>query len=702
MNARQVTSVKGHPLDTRWTVISAATFLVCIPLWMFAATDIEHIAGPPPYAALAVVGLAGVRLVWLLADANRHVYEAVLWIFVYAFLGCAPLVQRRIGIEVGTTARVDWSYETLAWSTIAVGCLAALIGSKAAHRTAPAAVAIREPRPWSTYLITWSSAAAALYFVAKVGFSTLFSDRLELDEIKGEQFTNEAASSILSSFSHIGILAGTLALIQLTRNAPRRSRLRRIHATSLGAALLLLLLTVNPFSSARFLYGTVMLSLAAGFGLYRTQLGYRLTVLAAGAGIFVAFPAFNYFRETGKENAWSGLIEAFRSGDFDAFSQVVNVADYVAHEGYTMGSQLLGAILFWVPRALWAGKPIDTGTVVAEYKGYTFGNLSSPAFSELYMDGGFILVFAGSLFLGYILRSADIRTELQLRVGPTPSILNSLLPFAALIAYRGSLLHAASVLTMTWVCSTAITGREKLRPWPLANRIANPRVSSLNEALMSDEPGNTSKLATHLSRATFPIVIAALVGMMIGGLLALRVNEQYVGSVSLSLRPVAPRGSPSSMDPAVMEWRVTSYKSLAASPEVTNGLRRLESQVADPRSSLRVSSPGGTSDLTLEVTRSNASDAQLIGRAWYDLLRAKIVAVERDSARFGSATVAVLPLSEQVNATSPVATKAMLVATGLLLGVCVGFTVPWLAPHFRRISLGQGRLQPRHFLRGTQ
>ena len=60
--------------------------------------------------------------------------------------------------------------------------------------------------------------------------------------------------------------------------------------------------------------------------------------------------------------------------------------------GMQWGRQLLGALLFFVPSAVWSGKPLASGIFIANYliANYSmwFTNLSAPLIAEGYLDFG--------------------------------------------------------------------------------------------------------------------------------------------------------------------------------------------------------------------------------------------------------------------------------------------------------------------------
>jgi hypothetical protein len=157
------------------------------------------------------------------------------------------------------------------------------------------------------------------------------------------------------------------------------------------------------------------------------------------------------------------------------YSQVMNGLLYVNDHGHTDGRQLSGVVLFFVPRAVWTGKPQDTGDTVHDALGYPDRlNQSSPLWVELFVDGGYPLVAVGFVGYGYVLTSLERR-----RLAESVSLLTAtscLVPLIAsyqLFILRGSLLGATPrfvtlvlLARLMFVRRTVAPGADVPRPVP--------------------------------------------------------------------------------------------------------------------------------------------------------------------------------------------------------------------------------------------
>ncbi len=101
-----------------------------------------------------------------------------------------------------------------------------------------------------------------------------------------------------------------------------------------------------------------------------------------------------------------GVSKAFNTLNYDAFPNIIATIDYVHKYGFSYGYQLLGGLLFFIPRSLWSSKPYSTGQVVGEHLisdfGFNFSNLSNPLVSESFINFGFLGIIIYPIILAYI------------------------------------------------------------------------------------------------------------------------------------------------------------------------------------------------------------------------------------------------------------------------------------------------------------
>nr|WP_311053053.1 oligosaccharide repeat unit polymerase [Rhodococcus qingshengii] len=439
--------------------IAAIALTVLVPMSLIGIT-------PEPGSnawmlTLMVTTVAGLRLAWVTASAVRRPFELMFSLFFYIFLGLAPLVQLRVQRDPSTTKWLVHSFDFTAIMIILVGLIATIIGSHFAglkpaqiinSRFLRERVSDRRVPLFSVTLLLF-----ALAYIAIIGPDTLFSNRTVLTKMRSEVFGDSIVAIIAAAVVSMGLLVSFLAQVQLRRQ--RRSRGVKAPQLLMVLTLLVLLICVNPVTSPRFVCGTVYLALAAGLGVFASIRRFRIACVVAPLALLYVFPLADAFRGQDEAAQQGGVVNSLINGDFDSFGQIVNTANLVSVEGFQFGQQGLGALLFWVPRSVWPNKPVDTGILLAEFRGYWFTNLSAPIVAEFFIDGGWVLLVIGMFLLGWWMRRWDGLTELTIEKFGSPPIIAAILPFYMLLVLRGSLLQAMSYLAV--ILGSAFFLREK-------------------------------------------------------------------------------------------------------------------------------------------------------------------------------------------------------------------------------------------------
>jgi hypothetical protein len=429
--------------------VVALLMVAVIPLVLWAATEG---GGGASSGQIWIMALAGVRFAWIVGTSRRHLFEMVFWLFTYVFMGMAPYVQQRLAVEPSTTTNLDHSKFLMTTVVVLIGCLAVLAGSSfAAHRSTPLAMNKGTyVDSWKTTFFTCLSLAFGTYYLLAVGPASFLLSRVEFDAVRQRIWSDSTVNALVVGGATMPLLVSVVALVSIGH---RRTGRRSLFQTMLFVlALGMLLFLVNPISSPRYIFGTVVLSLLAAFGAYSTMARYRIATIGALFGLVVIFPLADAFRySVGTITSNESPLESLLSGDFDASAQVVNTLQYVDQVGISWGQQLLGVLFFWVPRSLWEEKAVGTGRLLAEYKGYSFGNLSAPIWSELYIDWSWPGLIIGMFMLGLVFRKADAGTDSHLITHTVPPLLGCILPFYMLIVLRGSLLAAVAYLVIILV-----------------------------------------------------------------------------------------------------------------------------------------------------------------------------------------------------------------------------------------------------------
>jgi hypothetical protein len=435
-----------------WVALTGITLCGLIPLATLAGTPTPTGGALAWMLAIAVLVLAGARLAWLIGLGAARLTSISFWIFTYVFMGLAPLIQMRTGRYPSTTPGIETQLNAPAMWVVLAGALAVLAGERL-MRPSPATRAARDHAAvHETRVVLLAVAALALngYFVYKVGAGALLSSRSELRAVEYALWPNGTLAVMIVAVCTMPLLVAFLALLRVNRQRRARGLMPLRFLTF--ATCTAVLFSVNPISSPRYYFGTVILAVLAGLGAYSTPNRVRWMSVAFLVGLVAVFPLADAFRlSTTGDFSGENPLASMTSGDFDAFAQVNNTLYYVGHMGITWGMQALGVLLFWVPRSVWPSKPLDTGTLIAQTRDYGFTNVSSPIWSELFINGGWLVLPVGMLALGMWMRWFD--------AGPGRRVLAMILPFYMMILLRGSLLQAMAYLSVLVLASWFVSSR---------------------------------------------------------------------------------------------------------------------------------------------------------------------------------------------------------------------------------------------------
>lgn len=478
-----------------------------ITLWVFAAMAVfvpaifVRFTGVPTSSywlwSLPVLVISAARFAFLIGRGERRLCEMGFWCFSYAFMGLAPLTQLRLNDWPKTVPRVDVTYTSAATLIALVGCCTFLAGAvldnatslrrrerpaKRTHDVATQAFTINYPR---TVLLSVFAIAASVYLLSQVGWFAFLHTREEILDAEVSAIPDNSTFATLRAAACIGPLVAFIALLRFRKEA-KNALVRGAHisASVMRSSKVLIVILglfladiMNPISSARYLAGTAILAVAAAFGLFATRMRFRVTACGFLVGMLLIFPladAFRYSRSG--ELKSTNPIQSLLSGDYDSFAQLMNGYLVGAREGIQPGKQFLGVLLFWVPRAWWVDKPLDTGPFIATERGYSFTNLSAPLWIEFFLNGGWLLLAVGMFALGFALHRWDTKLNIQCDVNGMPSVLGCILPFYLMILLRGSLLQAASFLFCIAVFPAFVVQRKKLNTRARAPGVVSDRL----------------------------------------------------------------------------------------------------------------------------------------------------------------------------------------------------------------------------------
>jgi len=455
-------------------LISFATLSVAVPAALLS--NVEDVGRSTGWLlATGVAMWSGLRLSMLIAEGRARFFAYFFWLFTYLFMGIAPVVQIRSNQPSATTPDVLASRDLTTLGAVILGVICFEVGSllaRSRRRSADLTTSVpRKPsnssdrdrasiRPIATMFLALFGLAVAVYYLASVGVDALLTSREAATEAGARLWPDLPVRALVNSMAVYPLLIAVGGLIQL--RAVERVFLKRLgYLIMIAIGVGMLALIVNPISSSRYSFGTVAFAIVVLFGAARTSARVRLTMSAALFGLFFLFPLADAFRTSTADFTRSSFFGEYAvNPDYDSIWQVANALTFWSSGAGVPGFQALGLALFWAPRSLWPGKPQDTGSMLADYNGYEFTNLSAPMWAEAAVNGGLVAVVVVFLILGFAVCRLDDRIVPALQPefagdnspGGVWAIIGAVFPAYFMILLRGSLLQATGAVALIILC----------------------------------------------------------------------------------------------------------------------------------------------------------------------------------------------------------------------------------------------------------
>ena len=187
-------------------------------------------------------------------------------------------------------------------------------------------------------------------------------------------------------------------------------------------SILLLLFFKNPLLTKRNALGPIYLTLF--FIFFKEHFNNFKILLFLILVLSIIFPfsqAFTHNRSLVVGDLFETFVnrlktmdvkQALTSLDYDAWSNFMAAIKYSEIESITYGRQLVGAVLFFVPRSFWPNKPVGSGHFVAENMlmtrySFWFTNISMPFPAEGYINFGILGIILFAFILALISKITD-------------------------------------------------------------------------------------------------------------------------------------------------------------------------------------------------------------------------------------------------------------------------------------------------------
>lgn len=279
----------------------------------------------------------------------------------------------------------------------------------------------------------WGFALIATLFAVAAGPSNLFVARFDRGDVGFQGLTQQ----LLFMSRSLSLLAMIMLFFLARQRLGLGLRRQNIFVIMLFLPAFLII-NYLPALPRFILFGILLAISTIFFDFFRTRTKAFVT-FASVLTLFIVFPVIKSLG-AGELN-WEGfsaradlsMLGAYLLRvDFDAFMQITSTVEYMVSDvgPIRYGQNFAGVALFFVPRAIWPNKPLDTGEIVSTNLGYIYTNVSSPLPAEAMMGFGYL----GPVIVFFILARfiAGIEEQVKDEPGTRPR-------FAALFLYAISM-----------------------------------------------------------------------------------------------------------------------------------------------------------------------------------------------------------------------------------------------------------------------
>ena len=383
-----------------------------LPLAVIIAVPAARSFGSVEIWPIIVIAYSSARIASTVGSSRPRPVGLMFWSYSYVFFGLAGYAQLRSGRFPFEATDPSPEHIATAYVATLIAFLAFDLGNRHTRGRRISRPRFLERRLPATRVFAVSAigilASAAILF-SLGGLDALFRPRNTLNDQLNNLLDSPITSGpVLSAILRVPLSVAFLASVALAVGERRRRGFvsPRIRWLTLATATATLVV-INPVSTQRFWLGTVVVALLTVVAGWRS--GNRVAVMAIGVilGVVILFPLASTFRGStdvdlaDRVDNFNPIAELGTSGDFDSLQQAVGAVALAESAGFEYGEHTLGAMLFWVPRSFWPGKPEGGSRLIAEFLDLDEGNFFSlPIWAGLYLDAGFLAVALGMFAYG--------------------------------------------------------------------------------------------------------------------------------------------------------------------------------------------------------------------------------------------------------------------------------------------------------------
>lgn len=398
---------RGIDAVARIAVLASASWMC----WVVAGAGLVRAVHADLLLAGTFALIGASSIVMLIVESVRRPYSLALahWVFCFIFFFVSPLAQfDHDDFSWGHvfSADVPLLLETNLFVLIWISCWVIITLPRPAQHESPNRDQNRlvhfTPAMSRYTLLLLASLAVLLLQAQRRGFSGLFAR----GATEGLDASGSSLSLIIDTFGR-GI---PVALCLLALMARRRDP--RFTWTALFAlASALSILNNFPTMTPRYWTAALAFGFAAHLGWLVKRWRFPAAILVGMVFIFPLLGASRHATTLSQTvqsaGQASGVAQAFQAGDYDAYAMVAHAIQYLASYGDTGGKQLLTAAFFFVPRTMWPGKSVGSGSTIAEHFNFAITNVSCPLPAEGLMNFGLVGLVAFAAVSALLARKLD-------------------------------------------------------------------------------------------------------------------------------------------------------------------------------------------------------------------------------------------------------------------------------------------------------
>lgn len=406
-------------------------------------------------------------LLQIVVESKKHTFSCNMfhWIYIWFFMFCSPYLQYITGSFSLNYVPTDneilrTNYLIIIWEIVY-----SIFFYFKRLRTPPRRKETRvfDYNNINTYKLNSVlsyclvvSLCLAVFMFMKGGIDILFS------RSSGEGVFIKESSALTSLFTYVArnfvTFSAALAVINYKKNKK---------AFLLIVMLVLLLITCSPIGMPRFQTATVYCGILI-IAFPKLSKNY-LFIVGFTFAFIIIFPFINSFRYGSLldvdifsllKETFDNIIKNFTDANFDSYVMFMKAQKFVTLNGKSYGVQLLGAILFFLPRSLWPNKPYGTGYTIhiAEGKLGAAANVSCPLMAEGYINFGVLGLILFAAILGYVVCKFDYMyfNSKNTKKNLANNVVYSFIPTILFFMMRGDLMSTSSFLFSYIVVGNAI------------------------------------------------------------------------------------------------------------------------------------------------------------------------------------------------------------------------------------------------------